>query len=218
MAYTTLGNLRAALNTELGRTDGTTAPWGTDANCNQMIADAIKRLWPRMGRLVYQDITPVALQEEYTITAMRDIVRIEVIGTSSNLLFRLKNWTSWVDETSSTLARKIKIPAIAVDTTTTLHVVGYQPYAEINTASDANTSDFQSELDHIVVTGARANAYKRRLNVFMDFEQHALENPSTRTGLQEFQTAYLAAKAEFDALINEHPRDQVAGRRTGLGG
>lgn len=217
MAYTTLGNLRAALNTDLGRTDGTSAPWGSNTDCNTFIADAIKRLWPRMGRLTYQDLTPVALQEEYTLTSIRDVVRIEIIGSSSARLFDLKNWRVWTDETSASLARKIKFPGLAIDTSTTLHVVGYQPYANIDTSNDANQSDFQSELDHIIITGARANAYRRRFNTFMNFEQHVLEDPTTRTGLNEYLQAYLSARAEFDQLISEHPRDQAAGKRAGIG-
>ncbi len=212
MAFSTLNQLRALLNTELGRTDGTTTPWGTDTDCNTFIQMAIRRLWPRMARLEKEAITPVDGQTAYTLTTLYDVVAIEQYDSSLIFQRHLPSWQLYVDESADPVVNRLTVPGL--DTASTYTAIGYAPYAV--PASGAATCDLPSRLEHVVITGAKAEAFRRRMNEYVDFANRQLANPVTTVQQNEIERIYLATKAEFEQLIRENQRNFVLPKRARL--
>ncbi len=209
MAFSTLNALRALLNTDLGRTDGSTTPWGTDTDCNTFLQMAFRHLWPRVGRLVRETITPTDETMDYTLTSIRDVVTLEHLDSDGLFKGRVASWRLVVDESADPVVRRIIIPELATETT--VRVTGYAPYSV--PASGASTCDLPNDMEHIVVIGARAEAYRRRMNEYIDFEQRNASNPVTSVQEPSFDRAYLTAKAEFEQLLTLHGRNHAAPRR-----
>lgn len=212
MAFSTLNALRALLNTELGRTDGTTTPWGSDTDANTFIQMAFRRLWPRMARLEKEAITPVVGQTDYTLTMLYDVVAVEERDADGFFLRRYPSWNLYVDETADPVVRRLTLPAL--DTAASYVAIGYAPYAV--PASGASECDLPTRLEHVVLTGAKAEAYRRRMNEFVDFGQRQMANPVTTVQQNEIERIYLATKAEFDQLIRENGRNLVLPKRARL--
>ncbi len=214
MAFVTLNALRALLNTELGRTDASTQPWGTDTDCNTYIQQAIRAMWPVMARLVKETVTPTVDTMDYTLTSVVDIVQIEQLNSSGLFYAKLPSWREYYDESAATdvPVRRIMVPELATDIS--LRVVGYQPYAVPATGTD--TCDVPSTKLHVVIAGARVEAYRRRLNEYVDFKTRAAANPVTNVQQNEIERIYLAAKAEFEELKRANGRQFTSGRRAKL--
>ncbi len=213
MAYTALSSLRAALNTDLGlASDAATVPWGTTSNRNDYLIEGFRRLWPRMARLITETVTPVDGQDEYALDDIRDVVKIEVLDSDGVRTGEITTWQVFVDETDDPVVINLRLPLAFLDTSTTLRVIGYTPYA-VPANSDSATSDIPTRLEHVPLTGARMAAYRARLNSYVDYEQAATSNPATRTTPSELLQLHLAAKAEYEQLIFENQRDLSAPRR-----
>lgn len=209
MAFSDLDTLRASLNTELGITDGSTQPFGSSTDRNRYLQNAFRKMWPRMARLVRQSVTPTDTTMDYTLTAIRDVVRIDVLDSDGLVKDEIRSWELIVDESADPIVRRLLIPEMA--TSVTLRVTGYQPYKV--PASGADTCDLPSELEHIPLAGARAEAYRARMTQYIDYEQRASENPTTATSGAEIMQLYLAAKQEFDELLVAHQRNITVARR-----
>lgn len=212
MAFSTLNQLRALLNTELGRTDATTTPWGSDTDCNTFIQMAIRRLWPRMARLEKETITAVDGQTAYTLSLLYDVVAIEQADTEAIYQRRVPSFQLYVDESADPVVRRLTVPGL--DTASTYTAIGYAPYSV--PATGASECDLPSRLEHVVITGAKAEAFRRRMNEYVDFENRNLANPVTTVQQNEIERIYLATKAEFEQLIRENQRNFVLPKRARL--
>jgi hypothetical protein len=215
MAFATLEELRALLNTDLGLTDDTaTEPWGSETARNRCLQHAFRKLWPTMARLRTEAVTIVDNQLEYELTSIRDIARIEVLDSDGLQKSAVKSWQLLVDESDADdeVVRRLLIPELSSEVT--LRVIGYSPY--IVPPGDNDECDLPNEQEHVVVTGARAEAYRRRMTSYFDYEQHGVENMTTRGSPEQLLQMYLVAKDEFGALIREHARDIAAPRRASL--
>lgn len=212
MAFSTLNQLRALLNTELGRSDATTTPWGTDTDCNTFIQMAIRRLWPRMARLQKESITPVEGATGYTLTTLYDLVAIEQVDSDGIFQRHVPSWQLYVDESADPVVRQLVVPEL--DTASGYTAIGYAPYAVPATGTDQ--CDLPSRLEHVVITGAKAEAFRRRMNEYVDFENRGLANPVTSVQQNEIERIYLATKAEFDQLIRENQRNLILPKRARL--
>lgn len=209
MAYSTLAQLRAFLNTELGRTDGSTTPWGSDSDCNRFVQVGIRRLWPRVARLVRETVTPTDDTMDYTLTGIRDIVRVDVLDSDGLMKDEVRSWELIVDESADPVVRRLLVPEMA--TTVTLRVTGYQPYS-VPSAADSQC-DLPPELEHVAIAGAKVEAFKPRVASFLDYEQRGAQNPTTATGGPELLQMYFAARDDFDRLLADYQRNMTAGRR-----
>lgn len=209
MAFSTLNSLRAQLNTELARTDASTTPWGSDTDCNTFLQWAFKRLWPRMGRLVRETFTPTDTTAQYTLTSVEDVSYLDVLDANSLPADRIVSWDLIVDESADPVVRRLVVPLL--DTSTTVRITGYARYKV--PASGADTCDLPTNLEHVVIAGGRAYAYKRRLNEYVDFKNRQGANPVTAVDEERIQRMFLSAEAEFEQLMKENQRNLVTPKR-----
>ena len=209
MAFSTLDAIRTgALNTELGLTGDSDDRFGTTAQRNFALQDAIRQLWPRMARLTRESVTVVEDQLDYALTTVRDVVLLEQYDEDGMFLSNLaNNYRSWWDEEDATPVVRLHLVA-PLDTTTSLKVLGYAPYTvpASSPPSSSGTVDLQNEDEWIIVAGARALLYRRLLNQFVVFERH--ENENRRTSLSADQIIAMAEQAErkFQNALALRPR------------
>jgi hypothetical protein len=209
MAFSTLDAIRTgALNTELGLTGDSDDRFGTTAQRNFALQDAIRQLWPRMARLTRESVTVVEDQLDYALTTVRDVVLLEQYDEDGMFLSNLaNNYRSWWDEEDATPVVRLHLVA-PLDTTTSLKVLGYAPYSVPSSSppSSSGSVDLQPEDEWIIVAGARALLYRRLLNAFVVFERH--ENENRRTSLSADQIIALAEQAErkFQNALALRPR------------
>lgn len=223
MAATTLAVFRQQrLNVDLGLdlTSGTSGDGdnslGTTTVRTQAIKVAFARLWPHMARLVIQSVATVASQLDYTLTAIRDVETIEQLDASTGYVTRddIRNFRNLYDETTAgTEVRRLRLPAAPLTaTTSTLRVIGYQPYKSEFTG-DSDTLDIPVELEWIPTIGARMEVYRRQLNKRANYEQFANLSRDTDVTVAELRSMYLDARAEFLEAISDHRRDFKVGHR-----
>lgn len=210
MAFSTMAQLRAQLNTALGTSDADVTTWSTLSDRNEYLRMAFRRLWPRMARLVRETVTPLDLTMGYTLTSIFDPVALVILDSTGLERDRVKSWELDVDESADPVVRRLWIPTI--DTTTTIRVTGYAPYT-VPANSDAATCDLPTMYEHVVITGGVAEAYRAKMNKHMAFEQRATENPTTQETLEQVRTAFLAADTEFRAFLSDYGRNRTAPKR-----
>lgn len=205
MSFSTLDSVRtASLNVELGLDSDSDNRFGTTAQRNYAIQEALRRLWPRMGRLTRENVTVVDDQYDYTLTTVRDVVRVEQYDEDGLFISDLRgNWRSWWDEEDATPVVRLHL-VDELDTDTSLKVVGYAPYTV--PASGGASLDLQPEDEWVIIAGARALLYRRLLNQFVVFERHANENRSTSLTPDQILGMVAAAERDFERGIQQHPR------------
>lgn len=225
MAFSTLDAVRiGALNTELGLTGDSDDRFGTTAQRNYALQEAIRRLWPEMARLTRETLTVVADQYDYTLTTLRDVAFLEQLDATesdpdNSFLRRLDNFRVWYDEEDATPVVRFSLPSPLDPTVYGLRAVGYAPYTTPTSSppSSSGTLDLQPEDEWIIVQGARAMLYRGMANSFMVYERH--ENENRKTFLTVEQILALAREAEgmFLAAKASRRRRVVTGKRaTGI--
>jgi len=84
VAFTSLDAIRTTgLNLELGLASDADDSFGTTDQRNFYLQRAFAKLWPEMARLRREDVSTVASQTDYTLTNVRDIVRIMAAPTAA---------------------------------------------------------------------------------------------------------------------------------------
>jgi hypothetical protein len=154
---TTVALLRATLNQELRRVDGDTVPW-TDANCNDVIADALASLWiDEIGKRAAGTVATSESSDVYTIPVALQpgrISRIELEKTQApaSLQGRVTSWTYQSDTT-------VRIqPLLPTMTGLQLRFLGWIPF-------QTDGSDLPVILERPVVYKAAALAYGQQLGL-----------------------------------------------------
>lgn len=208
MAGNTLDTVRTgALNVELGLTSDSDDRFGTTAQRNYALTEAYRRLWPRMAQLDTAAVTIVTDQTAYTLSALQEVLYLELRDADGIFITRLNNFRVRIeDDTTYTLL----IPE-PMSTTLLLTAVGYAPYTI--PASGSGTSTLPADKEWIVVQGARALLYRRQLNQFAVFERHANENRRTTMQASEMMSMAREAEAMFRDGIRENGRRMAVGRR-----
>lgn len=213
MAFSTLDGLRTGrLNGALGLSaDGDNA-FGTTTERNDALKVAIARLWPVMARLLDEEIALSSTTLEYTLTTLRTVEKIDVKHSSAGVVGRVPEWDLLVDEAADPVVVTVRFKAVPASTTTHTYVAtGYVPYA--SEVAGAGSLDIPPRLEWIVVRGALAELYRRKLNQRVNFEQHANENRDTDVTVQELIAIYQLAQREFEAAMEMNKRSMSGGRR-----
>lgn len=206
----TLDSLRQnSLNEHLGLASDADDRFGSSTVRNHFLQDAWRQLWPQMGRLITEDVTVVANTVDYELEAIRDIERVDILDTDLIAKDRLTSWSLIEDETSDPPQLSLRVPQLVAGLT--LHIIGYAPYSV--PASGTATSELPVDQEFVVVAGAIMYAYRRRLNEYVDYKQHAADNPLTRIDPATMRDLYLAAKSEFEQLRFDHRRRMTGPRR-----
>lgn len=118
------------LNRDLGiTTDGLEEPWGDATVRNTALCMAVKRLWPKMARLMHEDIDLVAGADEYELSEIWDVETLEVINPEGRIYKEMRNFRNYVDESNDPPSLRLQLPVFwPAGTTDRLRAVGYTPY------------------------------------------------------------------------------------------
>lgn len=218
MAYKILDDLRSVvpgLNSELGLTVDTDNSFGTTAERNAFLQRAFAKLWPRMGRLTRETVTTVANQQEYTLTTVHDVERIEVLDPATGTLRgdRVRSWQVYVDEAADPPTIRFLIPA-GMTGGLTLYLIGYAPYTI--PATGATACNLPPRLEHVLAAGARVEAYRAKANSFAATERFANENRANALSAADVMELLRQAQREFDRGLAENGRNLTGAHRARL--
>ena len=218
MAFKDLDTLRTGtpgLNTELGLTADTDNSFGTTAQRNAFIQRAFAKLWPRMGRLTRETITTVALTQEYTMATLYDVERLEVIDINTGTLIsdRIRSWQHYIDEAADPPTLRILLPA-NMTAGLTIRAIGYAPY--LIPAAGASVCNLPPRVEHVLIAGARVEAYRAKVNSFANFERFQNENRSNSLTAADIIELLRQAQREFDRGLAENGRNMTGAHRARL--
>lgn len=217
MAFKTLDQLRTTvpgLNSELGITSDTDTAFGSTAERNAYIQRAFAKLWPRVGKLTRESITSVANIVDYTLTTLYDVERLEIVDVNTGTLIadRIRSWQHYLDETGDPPTNRLLIPA--VEAGLTIRAIGYVPYLIPSTGS--TTCDLPPRLEHVVIAGARVEAYRAKVNSFANFERFANENRQNALTAADVLELLRQSQREFDRGLAENARNLTGAHRARL--
>jgi hypothetical protein len=127
------------LNAALGlATDTDAEPWGDEDVRNAALCLAVHRIWPRMAKLMREDLAIVTGAVEYQLAHIWDVESLEVSGPSGRVRKEIKGFRNYVDQTDTLdLFTGVEAPPVLrlllpvhwpAGTTDTLRVTGYAPF------------------------------------------------------------------------------------------
>jgi hypothetical protein len=215
MAFSTLDAIRTGgLNLELGLTADNDDTWGTTAQRNFYIQRAFARLWPEMGRARKFALTLVTNQSQYDLTtlniAVREITGIVLFDSAGIEADAIRSWNLYVDEDDDTPAARLVLPA-GLDSSYSCAIYGYTPY--IVPASAGASCDLPPSLEYVVTAGARAEAYRAKLNAYANYPRLANENRANALSAGEIIELMRTAVAEFREARSANAKETAAPRR-----
>lgn len=219
MAFKTLDQLRTTadigLNDELGLVSDADNAWGSTGIRNGFIRKAIAKLWPRVGRLTRETVTTVLNQQDYTLTTLTDIERLEVIDPAAPTVMnsRIRSWQLYEDELADPPTKRLLIPG-GLSGGLTVRAIGYVPYLIPSTG--ATSTDIPPRLEWLVITGARVEAYRWQLNRFQNFERFQNENRQNALSPADVIELLRDAKRDWDRGIGENGRTLAGAHRARL--
>lgn len=190
-----LADVRGILNDELGLSSDADNRFGTTTQRDQAITQAIQKLWPRVARLVDEEVAGDPATLEYELSDIWDVMTIEVSDSSGSVAGPtqvLTKFRSYRIETD-TAASRLTL-ATPLRSTQSLRVIGWAPYD----AAAVDEYDFPLLMTPVVTAGARAILYLRRLNQFVDFERHQNANRSTTLSPEQVLTMWQSAQREYE--------------------
>lgn len=176
MAYLTLDTLRTQyLNLELGLpSDLDTKSFGDQGARNYYICNAIRKLWPEVAKLTSETFVTLANTQLYSLATVEDVERLEILvdGDPDLVGETIRSWQVVRDESTDPPTVNLLIPRVASGQT--VRVIGYAPYAI--PAIGSSEVDFPSRMAHVVIAGARVEAFRTKVTTFLNFAQFANEN------------------------------------------
>jgi len=215
VAFKTLDALRQSpgLNDELALASDGDATWGSTTLRNTFIQRAIAKLWPDVGRLTRETFVSTADTQDYTLTSIVDVERLEVLDPTTGVVnSRIRSWQHYLDEAADPPTNRLLIPQLA--TGITVRVIGYVPY--LIPATGAATCDIPPRLEWLVYAGARVEAYRYKLNKFANFEQMANENRANALTPADVVELLRQARGDFDKGLRDNARKLEGARRAQL--
>jgi len=216
MAFLSLDALRTGyLNLELGLSSDTDTNFGTEAQRNFYLQNAIRKLWPAVARLVSESITSLVNDQTYTLTAIEDVERIELLDISNDQIVAntVRSWQVIRDESADPAVNRLIIPPVGAGYT--MRVIGYAAYTvpASSPPSGSGSVDFPTRMAHVVSAGGRVEAYRAKLNKFADYEQFANENRQNVLQPAELLELLRQAEREFERFSYTVRRDFAAPKR-----
>lgn len=207
----TLADVRTRVNEELAiGADADTTPW-TVAQRNRAIGDAYAELW-RVGvwKPVNQTITTVDDTWTYALTSIREVNRIEVLDTASNIIEEAR---FTIEDDGS--GGNIVVLASPIVGALSLRVRGWQPYISVF-ASDAAVDDLPAEYIRVPVLKAKAILLRQNLSTFARFRERENVPPEMNVTVDQFLGIIAAAEREFEVeakrVANRRPRTMRTSR------
>lgn len=216
MAFLTLDALRTGyLNLELGLASDADASFGSEADRNFYLQNAIRKLWPNVAKLTSESLTTVADDQTYNLATIEDVERLEVLNLSNNQLVAqtIRSWQIIRDESTDPPTLRLIIPAMTAGYT--VRVIGYVPYTvpASSPPSSSGSVDFPTRMAHVVSAGGRVEAYRAKANSFANFKKFANENRQNVLQPAELLELLRQAEREFERLKIDHGRDFAAPKR-----
>jgi len=212
MAFLTLDQLRTTgLNDELGLDVDGDNTWGTTTQRNTFIQRAIARLWPRMARLTRETVLTVLDTQDYTLTGLQDVERIEIMSIAAPTVIagHIKTFQMYVDEAASPVTLRLTIPNPQAGQT--LRVIGYKPY--IIPAAGGSSCDIPNGLEWIVYAGARVEAYRRMISKMANFERFQNENRQNSLTPADLVELLRQARTDFESGVRDNSRNLTGAKR-----
>jgi len=189
---TTLLNLRAKLNGELGVTDDAEAsPWSTTVR-NNAISDGYAALWRNgVWKPVKQDYPTVDGQAVYAAATARRLNRLELLDSSSNVVSRPVGFL----EPDGSGAMQLVLTAGCANGYT-LRVYGWTAYLS-TFATDATPDDLDTEYNRIPLLKAKAILYRQQLALFARYGERQAVAPEMNMTIDQLLGVIAAAEREF---------------------
>jgi len=189
---TTLVNLRAKLNGEIGvATDGETTPWSTTVR-NNAISDGYAALWRNgVWKPVKQDYPTVDGQVVYATATARRLNRLELLDSSSNVVSRP---TGFLEPDGSGTMQLVLHAGCAVGYT--LRVYGWTAYLS-TFAGDSTPDDLDAEYNRIPLLKAKAILYRQQLALFARYGERQAVAPEMNMTIDQLLGLVAAAEREF---------------------
>lgn len=202
----TMANLRAALNDELGLPSDSDTRFGSTTLRNKALATAIRKLWPRVAKLTAEDVTGDPDTRDYVLSTVWDVMAIEARDSTATVTGTqqpVTKYRTYRDEVSGDTVLSLGFTPTA---TQTLRVIGWVPYTVPDATSEASTTDIPDLMLSVILAGARAEAYLRRLNQFVDFERHQNTDRSTSLTPEQVLTMWTAADRDYREGLRDWQR------------
>jgi hypothetical protein len=202
---TTLANLRAKLNGEIGvATDGETSPWSATVR-NNAISDGYAALWRNgVWKAVKQDYPTVDGQTVYATCTARRLNRLELLDSSSNVVSRPEGF---LEADGSGTTQLILRSGCASGYT--LRVYGWTAYLS-TFAGDSTPDDLDAEFNRVPLLKAKAILYRQQLALFVRYGERQAVAPEMNATVDQLLGLVAAAEREFTdeckALANLRPR------------
>lgn len=204
---TTLANLRASLNAEIGvAADADTVPWTTTVR-NDAISKGYAELW-RAGvwKDAKQDIATTDGTWAYALTTIRRLNRLELLDSDGNILERPRGIVELDGAGTGTYQVRLVAPLAA---SLTLRVWGWTAYKS-TFSSDADTDDILAEYSRIPLLKAKAILYRQQLGQFARYGERQALPPNMNVSVDQLLAVIAAAEREFEeearVLANQRPR------------
>lgn len=168
----TLASQRAVLNRELGVIDDAeTSPWPVAAR-NAAIVEGYKALY-RMGvwKPATQTTSTVDTTWGYTLTTIRDVDRVDVLDSSSNMIEEARFTVD--DDGSGGTTLTLAAP---IASGYSMAIRGWRPYSWALVA-DADADDLPEEWSRLPILKAKVILYRQQLSSFMRYRER-LNSPA----------------------------------------
>lgn len=190
-AATMLGFLETKLR------DTSNAVW-TEAELNNLLTWATARLYPTVAKDAREDVTPVADQDQYTLTDLADVTSVDLVDASSpnHLVAHLMGgtWKFWSSHEG--LGGTLYINPDYADTAYTFRVHGYAPY-------DLTTNLPPDRFVPVILATAAAEAVRRMMTDRAKYKQWDALSQSQNISTNEFTQLVNEGDAEYRRLLSE---------------
>jgi len=189
---TTLVNLRAKLNGEIGvATDAEASPWSAAVR-NNAISDGYAALWRNgVWKAVKQDYPTVEGQVVYAAATARRLNRLELLDSSLNVVSRP---VGFLEPDGSGTTQLVLAAGITVGYT--LRVYGWTAYLS-TFAGDSTPDDLDAEYNRIPLLKAKAILYRQQLATFARYGERQAVAPEMNATVDQLLGIVAAAEREF---------------------
>jgi hypothetical protein len=191
-----LATLEGYLETKLR--DTTNAVW-TEAELNLYLTWACARLYPTVAKEVREDVTLVDDQDQYTLTTVSDVVRVDMVNADSpnELVHHLMGgtWSWWAD--GDGVGGILYMNPGYASTTYDLRVHGYAPY-------DLVTNLPPDRYVQTILAMAAAEAVRVMMTDRAKFKQWDAISQNQNITVNEFTQMVNEGDAEYRQLLSQN--------------